>query len=543
MPDGTELYVNGTILTMDGEERTAGGVAVREGRILAVGDAPSVRKACGPGTREIDLGGACLLPGLYAPHCHFVSTGQTDLYRVNLNSPPMGGVKCMDDLVAALRARADETPPGEWVVGRGYDDTLIAEGRHPDRRDLDRASDRHPIMIRHTSGHLAVANSLALKLAGIGRETPDPAGGVIRRGEDGEPDGVFEECGWLVGKHVPELTAEQRLAAIARASEMYAAAGVTAAVNAGTGVQDLADLIAAREGGELRVRVLCMPGVGCWKEMLAAVESGDLPLPADGSIRLVAVKTFQDGSIQGLTGYLSEPYHRTPPGKPDYRGYAVRTREELARSVLAAHRAGRQVAVHANGDAAIDDVLEAYAAAQADLPRPDARHRIEHCQMAREDQLDRMVELGVSPSFFVGHVHYWGDRHRDLFMGPERAARISPLRSALDRGLCCTVHEDTPVTPVSPLTSAWAAVNRLTRSGEVLGAGERLGALEALRTVTSDAAWQNFEEAGRGAIEPGKAADFTVLARNPLEISPEEIREIPVLETIVAGRTVWKAGG
>ena len=180
---------------------------------------------------------------------------------------------------------------------------------------------------------------------------------------------------------------------------------------------------------------------------------------------------------------------------------------------------------------------------QLELPRPDARHRIEHCQMAREDQLDRMVELGVSPSFFVGHVHYWGDRHRDLFMGPERAARISPLRSALDRGLRFTVHEDTPVTPVSPLTSAWAAVNRLTRSGEVLGAGERLGPLEALRTVTSAAAWQNFEETERGAIEPGKAADFTVLARDPLEVSPEEIREIPVLETIVAGRTVWKAGG
>ncbi|MHC4914236.1 MAG: amidohydrolase [Planctomycetota bacterium] len=543
MAESTEIYVNGTVLTMDGAGRTAEAVAVRDRRILAVGDEASVREAAGPGAREVDLGGACVLPGLYAPHCHFAGTGLSDLYRANLNSSPMGGVKCMDDLVAALRARAAETPAGEWVVGRGYDDTLMAEGRHPDRRDLDLASDWHPVLIRHTSGHLAVANSVALKLAGIGRETPDPPGGVIRRDESGEPDGVFEECGGLVGKHMPDLTAEQRLAGVARASDMYAAAGVTTAVNAGTGIEELEDLIAARAAGGLGVRVLCMPGAGCWQEMCAAAESGDLRLPVDGSIRLIAVKTLQDGSIQGLTGYLAEPYHVTPPGKPGYRGYSIKTPQELKELVAAAHRAGRQVAVHANGDAAIDDVLEAYAAAQAELSRPDARHRIEHCQMAREDQLDRMVELGVSPSFFVGHVHYWGDRHRELFMGPERAARISPLRSALGRGLRCTVHEDTPVTTVSPLTSAWAAVNRLTRSGKVLGADQRIGVLEALRTLTSEAAWQNFEEAERGSIEPGKAADFTVLARNPVEIPPEEIRELPVLETIVDGGSVWKAAG
>jgi predicted amidohydrolase YtcJ len=204
------------------------------------------------------------------------------------------------------------------------------------------------------------------------------------------------------------------------------------------------------------------------------------------------------------------------------------------------HRAGYQIAIHANGDAAIDDVLHAFREAQREYPRADARHRIEHCQMVRKDQLDTIRELDLTPSFFVGHVYYWGDRHRDIFMGPERAAGISPLASAAARGIRFTVHDDTPVTPVDPLRLAWTAVNRRTRNDQVLGPEEQVEPLVALRAMTIDAAWQNFEEDIKGSIEPGKLADFVILSENPLTVDPMTIKDIQVLETIVGGQTVYR---
>jgi predicted amidohydrolase YtcJ len=208
--------------------------------------------------------------------------------------------------------------------------------------------------------------------------------------------------------------------------------------------------------------------------------------------------------------------------------------------VLEAHRAGHQIGIHGNGAAAIDDIIDAFREAQRQFPRPDARHRIEHCQNVREDQLDAIKELGITPSFFVGHVYYWGDRHRDIFLGPERGARISPLASALKRGIRFTVHDDTPVTPVHPLQLVTVAATRQTTSGKVLGPEQRIPVLQALRAITIDAAWQNFEEATKGSIEPGKLADFVILAENPLTVDATRIKDIRVLETVVGGKSVFK---
>ena len=205
------------------------------------------------------------------------------------------------------------------------------------------------------------------------------------------------------------------------------------------------------------------------------------------------------------------------------------------------NREGYQIAIHGNGDAAIDDILNAYRLALEQTPRPDARHRIEHCQTVREDQLDEMKRLGVTPSFFVGHVYYWGDRHRDIFLGPERAARISPLASALQRGIRFTIHDDSPTTPVNPLMLVWDAVNRLTLDGKVLGPEQRIPVMAALRAITSDAAWQNFEEKTQGSIEPGKLADLVALEENPLTVSPVHIKDIRISMTIVGGNIVYKA--
>ncbi len=534
------IWLNGTIVTMEGDQ-TAQAVAVLDDNIVAVGTDAEVGPLAGPQTRVVDLQGRTMTPGFYAAHDHFPGSGRVAVTQVDLNSPPIGAIENMDELVAALGDRARDLPEGQWISGRGYDDTLLAEQRHPTRTDLDRASTTHPIYISHTSGHLGVANSLALELAGITRNTPNPEGGVVRKDPDtGEPDGVFEESGGMVSRLVPPPTPDQTMESYRVAVQDYVEDGVTTAVIAGGGRGTLAGLQRARDAGILTFRIITMMSRGSPGQPTAAETGGIISGFGDTHLKVGAIKIIQDGSNQGYTGYFTEPYHTPFKGDPDYRGYPRRSRDDLVTMVKELHEAGYQIAIHANGDAAIDDVLYAFREAQREFPRRDARHRIEHCQMVRRDQLDAIAELNLSPSFFVGHVYYWGDRHRDIFMGPDRAAGISALRSSIDRGIRFTVHDDTPVTPVNPLQLVWVGVNRLTKSNQVLGPDERITPLEALRTVTIDAAWQNFEEDIKGSIAPGKLADFVVLSDNPLTVNPTEIRDITVLETIVGGKTVYE---
>ena len=253
-----------------------------------------------------------------------------------------------------------------------------------------------------------------------------------------------------------------------------------------------------------------------------------------------AVKGFADGSIQGYTGYLSQPYYRHTHSDPDYRGYPRMDREALAAQIQTVHAAGYQVAVHGNGDAAIDDILYAFERAFEAAPRSDTRHIIIHAQMARDGQLDRMKAMGLIPSFFNLHTYYWGDRHWDIFMGPARASRMSPAASAVERGLVYTLHADTPVVPMEPMRVVWSAVNRISSGGRVIGEAQRISVLEALKGITLYAAYQSFEENEKGTIEAGKLADLVVLDRNPLEAPPLDLDDISVLRTIVGGRTVFE---
>ncbi|HZO09941.1 MAG TPA: amidohydrolase family protein, partial [Myxococcota bacterium] len=290
--------------------------------------------------------------------------------------------------------------------------------------------------------------------------------------------------------------------------------------------------------GLLPLRLVVWPREEAAERILAGELAFDPPDPE--RVRRGAVKLLADGSIQGYTAYLREPYFVPPGDDPGYRGWPRIAPEALAEQVLRFHRAGWQIAVHGNGDAAIDEILDAFEAAQRAFPRVDARHVLVHAQMARDDQLERMRRLGVVPSFFVLHVYYWGDRHREIFLGPQRAARISPLRSAEELGLRFTLHADTPVVPLEPLRILSAAVNRRTTSGAVLGPEQRIGVARALRAVTADAAWQHFAEASVGSLEPGKLADLVILSRSPLD-DPAGVAEIRVLETIVGGKSVFRA--
>ncbi len=535
------IYLGGPIVTVNGEDVVAEALAVAGETIVAVGDEVEIRALAGDGVEIIDLEGKALLPGFIDPHSHFPNSGRYGIEFVDLNSPPIGIMNSIPDIIEALRLEAAGKPEGTWVVGRGYDDTLLQENRHPDRWDLDKVSSRHPIFLSHISGHLGSCNSLALKLGGVTADTENPPGGVIRHHKQtGEPTGVFEEPAAmaLVRGKIPPGDLEHEIKVIEAAARDYLSKGVTSAQNAATDKTQMRALQESSARGLLPLRILGFPNWEYALEISAGTAAFDMV--ADHAIGRGAAKLFQDGSIQGYTGYLSKPYHVPFEGDESYRGYAIFPRERLLEIVTDLHQHGWQVAIHGNGDAAIDDILDAFEAAQEKHPREDARHIIVHSQMAREDQLDRIADLRAIPSFFSLHTYYWGDRHRDIFMGPERAQRISPARSAQDRGLHYTIHCDTPVVPMTPLLLVWAAVNRQTVNGASLGPEQCITPAQALRAVTIEGAYQSFEEELKGSLEPGKLADLVILSGNPLD-DAGAIRELRVEETIVGGKTVYLA--
>ena len=544
MASATHVYRNGTILTMDSGGSQAQALAVRGGTILAVGTDAEVMALADQHTVVTDLRGRTMLPGFIDGHSHFVSAGLMAATQIDLSSPPVGGVKNIAEIKELIRAKAAETPKGEWILGFGYDDTGLEDKRHPLASDIDEAAPEHPVLLRHVSGHLSSCNSLALAKANYTKDTPDPVGGVIRRDEHGNPNGVLEEppAREPVFRHIPAPTEADWMEGIKAACAAYTAKGVTTAQDGFTATGDWNALKRAHELGLLRNRVQILPGVSRMDIDTFNTRVSGTPLTADGKISLGAAKLLADGSLQCYTGYLSNPYHKVIydlPEGPMWRGYPIEPEQQFIEKVVGLHRQGWQLAIHGNGDDAIQMILNAYEEAQKRYPRADARHIIIHCQTVREDQLDRIKRLGVVPSFFVVHTYFWGDRHRDIFLGPDRARRISPLRSALKRGIRFSNHNDTFVTPIDPLLSVWSAVNRLTSSGQVLGEEYTISVMDALRSVTSWAAYQACEETSKGSLEPGKLADMVVLGDNPLAVDKKAIRDIPVLATIVGNELVY----
>ena len=538
-PPEHRIFINGQVLSMDAGNRRFEAISVRGDVIDRLGSTAEITELADSGTIVTDLEGRTLLPGIIDAHGHFPGSGLS-LVSVDLSSPPVGGIETMAELREALAARLGGHDDDNWLSGFGYDDTLLAEERHPTRDDLDAISTAVPIYITHVSGHMGVGNSRALELLGINADSEDPEGGVIaRRPGSREPEGRLEETAHMeaaersLGSNITPLNAVRMLR---YASAEYAAQGVTTAQSGGVDRRTADGMATLSRLGLVGPRLVLFPFYDSLGAEWLAGEFDPAELSGDKVI-LGPVKVVADGSIQGYTGYLSEPYHVPFKGDPDYRGYPAIPREKLFEIVSRFHRAGRHLAIHGNGDASIDDILDAFTAAQLENPEKDPRLIIIHAQMARKDQLERMQQLGVTPSFFSAHTYYWGDRHRDIFMGPERAANMSPTRTSEDIGLRYSVHLDTPVVPMQPMQLLWSTVNRISTGGDVIGAHQRVPPMEALRAMTIDAAWQIFQENRLGSLEPGKLADITILDGDPL--TAEDVRDIDVMETIVGGVTIY----
>jgi len=540
MPE-TVIYYGGIILPMDDSAASPEALAVRDGRIAAMGTFDDMRAFAGSSARMIHLDGAALLPGFYDGHSHFLRAGLYEHVYVDLRSRPVGPIDSIEDIKGILRRRIEETPEGQWIRCHGYDDTALAEKRHITLAELDELSTRHPIYLRHVSGHLAVFNSRALALGGITDSTPAPAGGAIRHDASGRPNGLLEEAAAMdmVLSHMPAPSGDDWQKGLDIACGMYSSRGITTAQDGGVTPVIWKELFRGYARGAVRCRVQLLPLTREDTRYAPDLPPGSSLTP-DHMLSLGAFKLVADGSIQGYTGYLSEPYHTLPPDRPsDWRGYPVCGKTALAAEVLKYHSQGRQIAIHGNGDAAIDDILDAFEDAQKALPRTDLRHIVIHAQMAREDQIDRMARLGVVASFFPAHIYYWGDRHLKMFLGPRRAARLDPLHSAVVRSLPFSMHNDTPITPVNPLGLLSSAVNRITFGGTCLGPEQRITVYDGLLALTRYSAWQYHEEHLKGTLTVGKLADFTVLDRNPLDLAPQEIDSLRIRATIVGGRIIY----
>ena len=533
------IFVGDHIVTMAPERPAVEAVAVRDGVITAAGARDAVLARRGDETRVVELDDRALLPGFIDAHGHFLAVGR-GLDTLSLHSPPAGDVTDIDGLVGKIRAWIAERdiPPGGVVLGSGYDDSLLAEGRHPTRDDLDRASTRHRIVLTHVSGHLRAANSAALEASGVTADTPDPPGGIIRRRPGSrEPDGVLEETALgLVAAGGPAPTAGDLETLARRALEVYAAYGTTTVQDGSTSPEVVRALRAAAAREPFAVDVAVFPRF----RTMADAEGVTWEPAYRGGLRVAGVKFSLDGSPQGRTAWVTEPYAEGPPGAPpDYRAYG--TLDPDAYRAGAAHLIGRGVPiiVHANGDAAIDLMLDGVEAAVAGRdPMPDHRAVIIHAQLMRADQLDRAAALGAVPSFFSAHAFFWGDWHRRSF-GEARGNNVSPVRWAIERGVPFTVHNDAPIVPPDIMRLVSITVNRRTRSGHVLGPHQRSTVREALHAVTLGAAYQYFEEDTKGSITVGKQADLVILDRNPLTADPADLEHITVVETFSRGRSVY----
>jgi len=535
------IYHGGTIHTMNRAAPSAEAIAVAGGSIVAVGTRADCESLADGNTRRVDLGDSTLLPGFIDGHSHFWSALDY-LTQANCWSPPAGDCTTVADVIGKLRAIKErrQLGPGTFVVGFGCDPELLVEKRMPSRGELEAAFPDNPVIVIHVSGHGAMLDGKALAHFKIGRDTAVPPGGVMPKDPaTGEPTGLLFETAFLpVFAGMPAPAADELLALIPRAVELYAAAGITTAQEGATHADQLTLLREAARRGMLAIDVVSLAFITDVERIFAGRPPRAERAYTD-HLRLGGVKIVADGSPQAKTAFFTTPYRTGgPDGEQDWRGEPTFPAATLAGMVQQVYDGDIQLFVHCNGDAAIDLILEAHRAAAPD-PSADRRTVIVHAQFVRQDQLEKFKAYALVPSFYTEHCFFFGDTHV-VNRGADQAARISPLKSARALGLRCTNHTDFNVAPLDQLFTVWTAVNRLTRSGMVLGPDERVSPLEALEALTIDAARQYREEDRKGSLAPGKLADLVILDRDPCAVEPLAIRDIRVLETIKEGKTVWR---
>ncbi|KRE27681.1 metal-dependent hydrolase [Mycobacterium sp. Soil538] len=538
------IYVGGDIVTMDRAAPRAQALAVSGGRITAVGDRADVVAAQqGPATEIVDLGGATLLPGFVDPHSHYINALSV-ANQVNVFAPPAGPGADVAAIIAALRAFRDShsIPAGDMLVAYGYDDTMMPGGRTLNKDDIDADFPDVPVLVGHVSMHGAVLNSAALRRFGITADTVTPPGGVIVRKEgSNDPDGLVMETAFLpIFAAMPKPTPAQEVEWSRAGQMLYAAAGITTAHEGASHAADIALMQRAAAGGASLIDVVAYPFILDLDEILSANPPETFGRYVN-RVKLGGVKVTLDGSPQGRTAYFTTPYLlEGPDGQRNWCGELPFTQDTVNGWFKQVYDLGLPLDIHANGDAAIDVALTAHEFAAAEDLGRDRLTVMVHSQFVRRDQLARYVEYRIIPSFFTEHTFYFGDAHVQL-RGKEQADFLSPMRAAIDLGLRPTNHTDFVVTPLDQMFLVWTAVNRISRSGEVIGADQRVTPWEALESITINAAAQYREDDRKGSLEAGKLADLVVLDANPLTVDPMAIKDIKVVETIKEGRTVYRA--
>ncbi len=537
------IYSGGPIHTINDTLPRVEAVAVKDGVIIAVGPVAEVSKYQDEDTRMFDLQGRTMLPGFFDSHGHVVMGGIQAL-SANLLPPPDGVNTDIPSLQNSLREWVSENQAAvdkvKLIIGFGYDDSQLAEKRHPTRYELDEVSKDIPVFIWHQSGHFGVANSKALAATGIGKGSMTPPGGVIRFDDSGEPTGVFEENA-LIAVLMPLLgrLGEEGLQTFARAgAELWAKFGYTTAQDGRSSQQVVEALRKAAAEGQIAIDIVSYPDVLLDRSYIAE----NMSMHYQDGVRVGGAKLTIDGSPQGFTALRDRPYYN-PIGNypPGYAGYASATMEQVQDAVNWAYDNSIQLLVHANGEGASDMLVSAIDDAQSKFGTPDTRPVLIHGQFMREDQVDNYQRLGVFPSVFPMHTFYWGDWHRDHTVGPVNAENISPTGWIRSRGMMFGTHHDAPVAFPDSMRVLAAIVTRRTRSGDILGPHQRVDVMTALKAMTIWPAWQHFEEQSKGSIEVGKIADFVILSDDPTAVDPELLADLTVRATIKKDELVYEA--
>jgi predicted amidohydrolase YtcJ len=541
-PSPAPVLVTGAhIITMNAQAPVAEAMLVADGRITWLGSLSDAPEAA-DGVERLVLDGKVVVPGFVEPHMHLPPLAMMhDFSNIGPNR-----FETTDAALAQLAKDAQATPVGEWVVGRQFDPSLQTGPDYLTAAMLDQVSTDHPVFVYNTSLHLGYCNSVALNIAGIDASTPDPQGAEIGRDSQGNPNGVLKAgpAMALVVRHNSKLKhgniAEGCLSVLGQAN----AVGITTLCDQGTGmfqgVKELDVYQSMRDSGRMTARFrysVSQAMADRWDEAQLTWGEGD------EWVRRTGWKIVSDGSNQGRTGLQREAFIGSEG--ENAKGMAYIEKDVLDGAVERRLREGWAVCVHANGDAAIDRALDAFAKAKAKGLDPAAKRcRIEHCSILHDEQIEKMAELGLSPSFLIGHVHYWGKAFVEDIFGLEKASKLDRTGACEDQGIRWSLHSDDPVTEMNPLRCMENAVVRnMWRSDELLAPEERVPAAAALRAMTIDAAWQCHSDHEVGSLAAGKFADFVVLAEDPLTVAPETLGEIKVLETWVGGRQVFSLNG